>query len=146
MRYEDAFVSLDEEARLVARLESLPLAPGVSLVTSHDPNDQASPRTRRHLPRFQAAAPPDPGRDQWAGWEALLADDGFDPAVGVAETLCVPPRGGFGTVCSSLLALGGRTTDPYLAEQMLDVWLNTKFAGGRHARRVSKIEPGGAAS
>ena len=47
---------------------------------------------------------------------------------------------------SNVLALGGRTTDPRIAELMLDVWLNTKFAGGRHARRVAKIEPGGAAT
>ena len=42
--------------------------------------------------------------------------------------------------------LEGLQRTVHLAEQMLDVWLNTKFAGGRHARRVSKIEPGGAAS
>jgi ribose 5-phosphate isomerase B len=47
---------------------------------------------------------------------------------------------------SNVLALGGRTTDPQLAERILDVWLATAFAGGRHARRVTKIEPGGAAS
>jgi hypothetical protein len=101
------------------RPEAIPLAPGVNLVTSHDPNDLTSPRTRRHLPRFQAAPPPDPGRGRWTDWEALLADDGFDPAVGVAETLRVPPRAGFGTVCSSLLALG--------AEQGTSIW---RFAPG----------------
>jgi ribose 5-phosphate isomerase B len=45
---------------------------------------------------------------------------------------------------ANVLALGGRTTDPQLAERILDVWLKTPFAGGRHARRVAKIEPGGA--
>jgi ribose 5-phosphate isomerase B len=45
---------------------------------------------------------------------------------------------------SNVLALGGRTLDPALAERILDVWLETPFAGGRHARRVAKIdEPGG---
>ena len=68
--------------------EAVPLPEGVSMVTAHDPNDLSSPRTRRHLPRFRAAPPPDPGTDDWTAWEALLADDGF------------------GTVCASLLALG----------------------------------------
>jgi ribose 5-phosphate isomerase B len=41
---------------------------------------------------------------------------------------------------ANVLALGGRTTDPARAERMLEVWLNTPFAGGRHGRRVAKIE------
>ena len=41
---------------------------------------------------------------------------------------------------ANVLALGGRTLDPALAERILDVWLKTPFAGGRHARRVAKIE------
>jgi ribose 5-phosphate isomerase B len=44
---------------------------------------------------------------------------------------------------ANVLALGGRTLDPTLAERIVDAWLKTPFAGGRHARRVSKIEPGG---
>ncbi|NKC29577.1 NRDE family protein [Falsiroseomonas selenitidurans] len=83
----------------------VPLPPGISMVTAHDPNDTTSPRTRRHLPRFRAAPPPDPDAGDWQGWEALLADDRQGEA-GVAETLRVPPTGGFGTVCASLLALG----------------------------------------
>jgi ribose 5-phosphate isomerase B len=41
---------------------------------------------------------------------------------------------------ANVLALGGRTTDPVLAERMLEIWLTTPLAGGRHARRVEKIE------
>jgi RpiB/LacA/LacB family sugar-phosphate isomerase len=41
---------------------------------------------------------------------------------------------------ANVLALGGRTTDPRLAERILEIWLSTPFAGGRHARRVAKIE------
>jgi len=47
---------------------------------------------------------------------------------------------------ANVLALGGRTLDPVLAERILDVFLKTPFAGGRHARRVAKIEPDGAKS
>ncbi len=77
-----------------------PLAEGVSMVTAHPPNDVTSPRTARHLPRFQAAAPPAP--PDWGAWPALLSDS----EGATAEALNVPPLGGFGTVCASLLALG----------------------------------------
>ncbi|RYJ03197.1 MAG: hypothetical protein EON47_04970, partial [Acetobacteraceae bacterium] len=86
------------------RPAALPLGPGVHMVTAHDPNDLASPRTARHLPRFRAAAEPRPEQEDWQGWEALLADSGFD--TGAAEALRVPPTNGFGTVSSSLLAIG----------------------------------------
>jgi hypothetical protein len=86
------------------RPEATPLPEGLSMVTAHDPNDPTSPRTRRHLPRFRATPPPAP--PDWSGWEALLADDTFDPAIGPAETLNVPPINGFGTVCASLLGFG----------------------------------------
>jgi ribose 5-phosphate isomerase B len=41
---------------------------------------------------------------------------------------------------ANVLALGGRSLDHALAERILEVWLETPFAGGRHARRVAKIE------
>jgi ribose 5-phosphate isomerase B len=41
---------------------------------------------------------------------------------------------------ANVLALGGRSLDHALAERILEVWLATPFAGGRHARRVGKIE------
>lgn len=81
------------------RPQAEPLGDGISMVTAHDPNDAGSPRVARHLPRFRAAPPPD--TDGWAAWRAILADTGGDPA----EQINVLPRGGFGTVCSALLAL-----------------------------------------
>ena len=42
---------------------------------------------------------------------------------------------------ANVLALGGRLTDPERAERILKVWLETPFAGGRHAVRVAKIDP-----
>jgi len=80
-----------------ASAEALP--PGVSMVTAHPPNDLSSPRTARHLPRFRAAA--DPAPPDWGDWPRLVADG----AGSAAEALCVPPIGGFGTVCSSLIHL-----------------------------------------
>ncbi|TCZ51558.1 NRDE family protein [Roseicella aquatilis] len=85
------------------RPEALPLPPGLSMVTAHDPNDLTSPRTARHLPRFRAAAAPDPGRDDWCAWEALLADDSIGETR--ADALRVPSTDGFGTVSASLLGI-----------------------------------------
>jgi ribose 5-phosphate isomerase B len=42
---------------------------------------------------------------------------------------------------ANVLALGGRSLDHALAERILEIWLCTPFAGGRHAPRVAKIEP-----
>lgn len=87
-------------------IEAMELPEGFAMVTAHDPNDPDSPRIRRHLPRFRAATPPDPGQEDWRGWETLLADDTPDPVDGAAGMLNIAPVAGFGTVCSSLVALG----------------------------------------
>ncbi len=95
------------------RPDARELPAGVHIVTAHDPDDPASPRGAAHLPRFRAAPPPDPARGDWAAWQALLAD-----RTGGEAAINVPPQGGFGTVCSSLLAL---------PRQGAPVWL---FAAG----------------
>ncbi len=41
---------------------------------------------------------------------------------------------------ANVLVLGGRMTAKELAAEILDVWLNTPFEGGRHAGRLKKIE------
>ena len=75
------------------------LAPGTHMVTAHDPNDPESPRVARHLTRFERADPPSP--DDWRAWTDILSDRLGD----AGEQINVIPRAGFGTVCSSLLAL-----------------------------------------
>lgn len=40
----------------------------------------------------------------------------------------------------NVLALGSKYTDEQSAEQLVNIFLNTPFDGGRHARRVGKIE------
>ena len=40
---------------------------------------------------------------------------------------------------ANVLTLGGRVLDESTARKILDVWLGTPFAGGRHQRRVDKI-------
>jgi uncharacterized protein with NRDE domain len=79
--------------------EALPA--GLHMVTSRDPNSAHSPRVARHLPRLREAAAAAPDADGWAAWHAIIADR--EGAAG--EQMNVVPRGGFGTVCSSLVAL-----------------------------------------
>jgi ribose 5-phosphate isomerase B len=40
---------------------------------------------------------------------------------------------------ANVLALGGRIVAQTLAEEILAVWLETPFAGGRHQRRIDQI-------
>ena len=40
---------------------------------------------------------------------------------------------------ANILALGGRVVGLGLALEILEIWLNTEFAEGRHATRVNKI-------
>jgi uncharacterized protein with NRDE domain len=80
------------------------LPAGVSMITAHDPNNLDSPRVARHLARFKGAAAPEPDHwDECRGdeWRAILADRS-GPA---GEQINVVACGGFGTVCSSLLAI-----------------------------------------
>jgi hypothetical protein len=94
------------------RPEVQSLSPGLHMVTAHDPDDPDSPRVTRHFERFQTARPPEPGNR--GDWKAILADRAGAPG----EQINVVPRGGFGTVCSSLL---------WLPAEGAPVWL---FAAG----------------
>lgn len=40
---------------------------------------------------------------------------------------------------SNILVIGGRVTGKDLAEEMVRIWLASKFQGGRHQRRLEKI-------
>ena len=42
---------------------------------------------------------------------------------------------------ANAIAFGQRLTDPLNAESYLKIFLDTPFEGGRHERRVNKIEP-----
>ena len=41
---------------------------------------------------------------------------------------------------ANMIALGGRTTSPELACAIVDEWLDTEFAGGRHKRRTDMLD------
>lgn len=108
------------------QIERFEVPEGLSMLTAGEIDDPASPRIRVYLPRFRAAAAPDPERGDWDDWRALLAsregDGGGDPNA----AMTVVTDTGFGTVSGSLVALPevpGRGARP--------VWL---FAPGRPDR------------
>lgn len=82
-----------------------PIPPGLHMISSTEIDDPRHPRIAAYLPRFQAAATPDPELGNWHAWRQLLADRaaGDDGAPAAAMNLDLP--NGFGTVCSSLIAL-----------------------------------------
>lgn len=88
-----------------------PLPPGFSMITAADRNDIKSPRIGHFLPKFREAQIPDPSKDVWCAWEALLASREHDPAVGPEGAMNVALPNGFGTVSSSLIALAAPSGD-----------------------------------
>jgi hypothetical protein len=87
-----------------------PLPEGLTMITSLEPDDPNSARIRFHRPRFAAAPPPDPSRDDWLSWRTLLGSREREEGGGPSSALFIDPipagdPGGFGTVSSSLIAL-----------------------------------------
>lgn len=76
------------------------LPPGLSMLTAGDLDDPADPRIARFLPQFRAAEEPDPDSGDWRAWTDLLAI-----ADGSESALTFQRDDGFGTVCSTLLAI-----------------------------------------
>lgn len=98
---------------------------GVSMLTSANLNDIGNARIGRYLPRFEAAAPPDPDTGDWSSWGAVLADRAYDDDVGTSGAMCIVTDFGYGTVSSSLLAL--RSVEAASTGDARDIWL---FAPG----------------
>lgn len=44
---------------------------------------------------------------------------------------------------ANVLVLGGRTIGPEIAKECVELFLNTEFEGGRHARRVAMLAANG---
>ncbi|MBK8173887.1 MAG: NRDE family protein [Rhodospirillales bacterium] len=112
------------------RIEAIPV--GLSMVTAYDRNDLRSPRIRRYLPCLQKAPAPQPDRRNWRAWTALLACRDTDADAGPGGAMTVITDTGFGTVCSSLMALPRRSEsdgarDGQRTEGRHAVWL---FAAG----------------
>lgn len=107
------------EGRILVR----PLPEGLTMVTASDPDDPADPRIGRYRRRFSEARPPDPVKDDWSGWERLLADRDHGPGTDVRAAMSFMTPEGFGTSSSALIAL------PSIERPDLPpVW---RFAAGR---------------
>ncbi|WP_439576965.1 NRDE family protein [Elioraea sp.] len=90
-----------EDGRAVRR----PVPEGVSMLTAHGLDSGESPRARLHLPRFRAAAAPDPASGDWTSWLALLASTDAEPGAGPRGGMTITPDDRYGTVSASLFAL-----------------------------------------
>ena len=118
-------------------IEAFELPAGLSMLTAHDRNDAASARIRAYLPRFEAAAPPDPRKGNWGAWKRILASRRFEPDDGPQGAMSVVTDGGFETVSSSLIALPGPPQSAR-ARPARPVWL---FAPGRPDEKpFSRVE------
>jgi hypothetical protein len=83
----------------------VPLAPGLAMIAAGDLDESETPRLVRYRPRFAAAPAPDPGRGDWAAWEALLGDAETTPHDGPTGAMRFATERGFATVSSALIAL-----------------------------------------
>jgi hypothetical protein len=108
------------------RVAVAPIPEGLHMLTSGDLDDRASGRIATYLPKFRAAAIPDPDSGDWIAWEALLAAHGEGPETSDdarERSMSVITETGFGTLSSSLLAL------PSASDLgAVPIW---RFAGGR---------------
>ena len=87
------------------RAEAIP--EGLSMITAHDLNDDASPRIKHYKPLFEAAPPPDVETGDWTAWQALMGDRRNDAPDEEKASMTITTPTGFATVSSSLLALPG---------------------------------------
>jgi uncharacterized protein with NRDE domain len=95
---------------------------GISMLTSHDLNDETSPRIRTFLPRFSKSSEPDPDANEWSEWKELLACRFHAKNDDPTEAMNIVTDFGFGTSSRSLIAL------PALAKKnKLPIW---NFASG----------------
>ena len=71
------------------------------------------------------------GAENIAGWENIPLAGRVEEAEGL-KTLAGND--------ANMMALGAGFTGPVLAKRMAEVFLSTEFEGGRHARRVGKLD------
>jgi len=127
----DAYWLKSLGAEAGGRIQVIGIPEGISMLTSHDLNDQASPRIRFHLPRFRAAPPPTPEIGDWRGWAALMAKRDHEPAAESAEAMTIVTDHGFGTLSSSFIALAAPD-----APNPRKIWF---FAAGRPGETAYEV-------
>ena len=97
------------------RIVRTDIAPGLSILTSSGLNDTSHARAKMYLPQFRSSREPDPdagdaGGD-WSVWRHLLASRLHDPALGHEGAMTIVTDNGYGTICSSLVALPAPNMD-----------------------------------
>src|ERR1700739_1405259 len=83
-------------------IDAWPIPEGLSLIDSGELNRPNNRRVTLATPRFRTAMPPDPDRDDWAEWEALLANIESPPGEPPENALRFTMPHGYGTVSSAL--------------------------------------------
>lgn len=96
----------DAETAPVPEIHALPT--GLHMLSARDLDDETLPRIRNMLPRFRAAAFPDPESGDWAEWIALLAQRSYSEREGPYSAMTLDLPNGFCTRSSHLLALPRR--------------------------------------
>ena len=81
------------------------IPPGLHMLTSLEMNDAGDPRIAHYLPRFRAAAEPDPDGGEWDDWRELLASHDHPPGEERSASMCFSLQTGLRTLSSSLIAL-----------------------------------------
>ena len=81
-----------------------PIPEGLSMLTAGELDDAESSRIRRYRPLFAKAKAPDPDRNDFAAWQALLESRQVAAEDGPTGAMRFATETGFGTVCSSLIA------------------------------------------
>lgn len=111
------------------------IAEGLHMLTALDLDDPASPRVASYLPRFRAAAVPDPAAGDWRDWRALMAHRGGGADGEETPAMCFLRPDGFGTVSSSLIALPAPELD------RPPVWLFAAGPPDREDHRPVEMAP-----
>lgn len=82
-----------------------PIPVGLHMLCATELDDPGHPRIARYLPRFLAAAVPQPQTDTWEDWRRLLASTETDPTADPESAMVVARADGFATRSSALIAL-----------------------------------------
>jgi uncharacterized protein with NRDE domain len=86
-------------------VDAWPIQDGLSLIDSGELNRPNNRRVTLATPLFRAAAVPEPDRDDWADWQALLSNSESPSGEPPENALRFITGHGYGTVSSALVAL-----------------------------------------
>lgn len=81
------------------------IPPGLHMLSGSELDDPGHPRIATYLPRFQAAAPPDPESGDWSDWIALMGERRYPDALGPVAAMVQDQPNGFQTRSCALVAV-----------------------------------------